>query len=563
MLFYPRMAVQEDREDLAQMLDEWLDHQNLKNQFRYGLLGHMCEEYRFTRLSKMLIRILFYAFLLFVAFLIFNMIYMTGTKYTGEASRALEKCLLLPENSVSLELTPSLLGDWCISKLELQGSQKSFFSELRADKVEGSSSITSGVLKKWEANSLSVYSLSIVLQPIVSQSAESVSAREEYVDEENDQKACSRVNENALLPIFDSPQITDLKIGSFSLSVGSHRESDSIEHAQCSAKYQNGQWRLLLTNGIIRSAMVGTGKLDSAEIIIHRDGRMSIASCHARIGKDKKTPVALSGEIVRDHQNIPVMNLKVSMSSVPLSRLSPARLSPGIIDGSFDIEGTISGEALAPASWQAMFKMESRGVITVKDAPLLVMLDSLLGGYTFRAISCTDASWDARFDYGKGYWEVSDICIRSESLSSVVIRGDLACRAMTDLEWKIVRQNASDAVDRSAEEQNMDALTAKNPDLVLSVRYSNEHSESKFAAKGETLLTRDTRFVDGKLSVSFPKEGREALFPVLQKNFQAREEDGHIVMPITIREVAGDITRSAAQKLRQSWVLTKNVPSEK
>lgn len=557
------MAVQEDREDLAQMLDEWLNHQNLRNQFKYGLLGRMGEEYRFARLSKMLIRMSFYAFLLLIVFSIFNNIYMSGTKYTGEASRALEKCLALPKNSVTLELSPSVFGDWCIPKLELRGSKKSFFSELRADKIEGSSSISSGVFQKWEADSLSLYSLSIALQPIVEQRMESASLREEYTDEDSVEKTCRQINENALLPLFDSPKIKDLKIESFNLCVGALGESDSIEHAQCSAKYKNGQWRLLLTNGIIHSAMAGNGKLVSAEVIMHQDGRIVIESCHALIGKDKKTPVALSGEIVRDNQNIPVMKLNACMTNVPLSRLSPSRLSPGIIDGCFDIKGTISGEALTPSSWKASFNMESRGVLTVKDAPLLVMLDSILGGYMFRAVSCTDAEWHALFDYGKACWKISDICIRSEKISSVVIRGDLTCRSMTDLEWKIVRQNSSDAVDRSAEEQNADSLTDKNPDLVLSVRYSNESSGGKFASKEETLLTRDTRFVDGKLSLSFPMDGRENLFPVLQKEFRAQEEDGYIVLPITVHEVAGEVTRAAAQKLQQSWVLTKNDRSAK
>lgn len=557
------MAVQDDREDLAQMLDEWLNHQNLRNQFKFGLLGRMGEEYRFTRISKMLIRLSFYVFLFFIAFSAFNMIYMTGTKFTGEAARALESSLMLPENSVTLEVSPALFGDWCIPKLVLRGGAKSFFSELRADKIEGASSMSTGVFQKWEADSLSLYSLSIALQPIVEQPVESASVREEYTDEESVKKSYAQINENALIPLFASPKITELTIESFSLCVGEPGESDSIEHAQCTAKYQNGQWRLMLTNGTIRSAMAGLGKLVSAEVIIHQDGRMVIESCHAHIGKDKKTPVVLSGEIVRDDRNIPVMKLKASMCSVPLNRLSPSRLSPGIIDGSFDIEGTICGEALTPSSWQADFKMESRGVFTVKDAPLLVMLDSLLGGYTFRAVSCTDAGWNAHFDYGKGYWEVSNICIRSERITSVVIRGDLVCRSMTELEWKIVRQNSSDAVDRSAEEQNTDALTAKNPDLVLSVHYSNENPEGKFATKGETLLTRDTRFVDGKLTLSFPLDGREELFAVLQKDFHAQEEDGYIVMPITVHEVAGEVTRAVAQKLQQSWVLTKNARSAK
>ncbi len=540
------MDTQPDRNDMLRMLNEWLNHQNMWRQFRFGVLGTWGRNYRFARVCRMSVRAGVSLILFLLIFSFFNRAYFSSEQYTRNAASALEKAFQLQEGSLLFTLSPDGINGWRIQKLELNGGNDSMFDEIIVHRVYGTSAVLSGLLEEWAPHSsVRIGSMSVSVKP-------------------GDPDA-EEIKEKRRPALLEMPAVKNLTVESLDLRIGKGRTANYIEGAECNAEFDEGRWVFELRGGVIHNELVDNCRLLKARVELYPDSRIEIPSCTIQLGEDKTETLDLQCETSRNEIGAPAFKYTFRLSNVPLSQFVSARLSPGTVEGRFDIQGTIQGLFDVPDSWSAHFRLVNSGEVTLKNIPLMDELSLLIGDQNYRTLICREARFDALYSCRTKQWKAENILFKSDEEIGISLSGELTCRPLTDLEWKLVCQTAMDAVVNpvfGGENENPGSPASESTKNAF--LFSGDKNEN--AADQEpnsVLLTRNTPLIEGKLTLSIPAGDKPILTQVMQDSLSSKVENNCIVTSVPVHEIISEATRGVAQKLQQAWAHSKKDLPEK
>lgn len=513
----------ENEENMSQMHNQWLKHQNIWRQIRHGLFGPW--GYRRRWWIVLSLKALVTLALIAVSISYFLPSYTRSSHYKKDARAALEEALCLESRSASFNLQSQNMRDWTIPKLSLQGNERAFFKNLVARNIRGKASLLQGLMGSWRPYSLSIDSLDVLTQNEVKTGLERYQT------------------------LFHPFWIEHLSIRSLSLRWAENNYSSWLEGTSCEAYYEDGSWILLLKGGILHSSMFVNSRLIEARVVLAPGNEIRIESCRFQVSPaanatDRSVLVELNGSIAWESNSQPHFTAHMRSSGIPLRDFVSSRLGD-MINGTFAAEGVLHGPFNVPSEWVGTFRLRNQGNVEVTNVPLLQKLDEMLIHRTYRNMTCPEFSFDAVFSYQTRTWKARHIAIRSDASDDVRITGDLSSRPMTESEWKQVCKRFPGRVSPEDDEESFSQI----------MYFTGVGSPgNKMSDDGSSLLTRHTPFFEGNIAISLPRQSLHHLLPIVSQAMKTRHEGDRLVIELPVKDIVSEAGKAEANRLQRLWI---------
>lgn len=517
-----------EEESMAQMHNEWLKHQNAWQQIRHGLFGPWGWHAHWWLVLSM--KPLVVAALAIAAAVYLLPLYTESAQYKKISRSSLENALHLQEGGAEFQLISSNVRDWMIPALHLKGNDQTFFKEMVLKGVHGKASVLAGLLGSWRPYSLAIDSLDLLTPDDVGSGTERSRS------------------------LFGSFWVKNLTIRSLNLRWGQNKHAGWLEGASCEAVFENGRWMIHLKGGILHSAIFRNCRLIDARAILAPGENIQIESCLLQVtspNQEKKSiSVDLQGEIAWENGASPRLDIRMQSRNIVLQRFISAHLGQ-IVRGTFAAEGTLRGPFHSPEDWVAQFHLRNQGDVEIANVPLLQKLDNMLVHRSYRSLVCSDASFDATYNYRSGTWAARQIAVRSDESDGVEIRGELSCRKMTDEEWKELCQRFSEAVDVKPHQTD-------HANMFFTGHAAKQEEEGQKIG----LLTRSAPWYEGKISISFSAASLHPVVEIMPETMETRVEGTRLVIELPVHGIASEISQKEAEALQNRLIQSRTTSGD-
>lgn len=512
----------ENEENMSQMHNQWLKHQNIWQQIRHGLVGPWGQHGYWW----MILGLKAFGLLAFIALTVswFLPSYTRSTHYKKDARAALEDALCLERKSAYFNLQSHNMRDWTIPSLCLKGNENTFFKTLEAKTVKGKASLLAGLLGSWRPYSLSIDSLDILTQ--------------------NDVKP----GINRYETLFRAFWVQQLSIRSLSLRWAENDYSSWLEGASCEAFYEDDKWVLLLKGGTLHSSMFANCRLIDARVVLAPGSEISIESCRFRVvpqenPSDPGVVVELDGTIAWKNDAPPHLTAHMKSSGIVLQNFVSARLGD-MVNGIFSAEGVLKGSFNVPSEWVGHFRFCNEGNIEIANIPLLQKLDEMLIHRTFRNMTCPEFRFDAVFSYQTKTWNAHHIAIRSDANDDVRITGNLSSRPMSEDEWKNLCKRFPGRVRPEDDEAALSKI----------MYFTSGGASCKRVVDDGSMITRQTPLFEGEVAISLPKQSLRHLLPIIGQAVNTRQNGDRLVLDLPVRDIVSEVGKKEAENLQRLWI---------